>query len=147
MLPSESDSPDDVLMAKDRRCRPSHSWCQVVLGRKASAAAFSASAATICPTSTHTSRSTSKRTTRLSFVYRKLVRHQVGAGVTPGTFTVEPDLAERWEEPDDTTLVFHLRRGVRWHNKPPVNGRELTAEDVKFSFERYKGGDTPVATR
>jgi peptide/nickel transport system substrate-binding protein len=84
-----------------------------------------------------------KTNNTLSFVYSKLVRHQVGAGVTPGTFTVEPDLAERWEEPDDTTLVFHLRRGVRWHNKPPVNGRELTAEDVKFSFERYKGGDTP----
>jgi peptide/nickel transport system substrate-binding protein len=50
---------------------------------------------------------------------------------------VEPDLAERWEEPDDTTVVFHLRRGVRWHNRPPVNGRELTAEDVKFTYDRF----------
>ena len=78
-----------------------------------------------------------KTNTTLSFVYSKLVRHKVGAGVTPGTFTIEPDLAERWEEPDDTTVVFHLRRGVRWHNKPPVNGRELTAEDVKFTFDRF----------
>jgi peptide/nickel transport system substrate-binding protein len=61
----------------------------------------------------------------------------VGAGVPPGTFAVEPDLAERWEEPDDTTVVFYLRRGVRWHNKPPVNGRELTAEDVKFTYDRF----------
>jgi len=38
---------------------------------------------------------------------------------------VEPDLAERWEEPDTTTVVFHLRKGVRWQNKPPLNGREL----------------------
>src|SRR5262245_56078587 len=67
--------------------------------------------------------------TTLSFVYSKLLRHKAGAGVTPGTFALEPDLAERWEQPDDTTYVFHLRRGVRWHNKPPVNGRELTAED------------------
>src|SRR6266508_1549662 len=52
-----------------------------------------------------------KTNTTLSFVYSKLVRHKVGAGVTPGTFTVEPDLAERWEEPDDTTVVFHLRKG------------------------------------
>ena len=73
----------------------------------------------------------------LSFVYSRLVRHEVGPGVPPGTFAVEPDLAERWEEPDDTTMVFYLRKGVRWHNKPPVNGRELTAEDVKFSFDRF----------
>jgi peptide/nickel transport system substrate-binding protein len=71
------------------------------------------------------------------FVYSKLVRHKVGADVPPGTFIVEPDLAERWEELDDTTYVFHLRQGVKWHNKPPVNGRELVAEDVKFTYERF----------
>ena len=60
-----------------------------------------------------------KTHTALSFVYSRLLRHKVGAGVQPGTFTVEPDLAERWEEPDDTTYVFHLRQGVRWHNTPP----------------------------
>jgi peptide/nickel transport system substrate-binding protein len=73
----------------------------------------------------------------LSFVYSKLVRHKVGAGVQPGTFIVEPDLAERWEELDDTTYIFHLRKGVKWHNKPPVNGRELVAEDIKFTFDRF----------
>jgi len=75
--------------------------------------------------------------TVLSFVYSKLLRHQVGGDVPPGTFRVEPDLAERWDEPDDTTYIFHLRKGVRWHNKPPVNGRELVAEDVKFTFDRF----------
>ncbi len=55
----------------------------------------------------------------LSFVYSKLVRHKVGADVQPGTFIVEPDLAERWEELDDTAYVFHLRKGVKWHNNPP----------------------------
>jgi peptide/nickel transport system substrate-binding protein len=78
-----------------------------------------------------------KTNTTLSFVHSKLVRHKVGAGVTPGTFAVEPDLAERWDEPDETTVVFYLRRGVRWHNKPPLNGRELVAEDVKFTFDRF----------
>jgi peptide/nickel transport system substrate-binding protein len=75
--------------------------------------------------------------TALSFVYSKLLRHKVGESVRPGTFIVEPDLAERWEEPDDTTYIFHLRQGVRWQNKPPVNGRELVAEDVKFTFDRF----------
>jgi len=73
----------------------------------------------------------------LSLVYSKLVRYKVGAGVQPGTFIVEPDLAERWEALDDTTYVFHLRQGVHWHKKPPVNGRELVAEDVKFTFDRF----------
>src|SRR5215468_1450116 len=73
----------------------------------------------------------------LSFVYSRLLRHKVGTGVAPGTFAIEPDLAERWEEPDDTSYVFYLRRGVRWQAKPPVNGRELTAEDVKFTFDRF----------
>src|SRR5437867_2219518 len=73
----------------------------------------------------------------LSFVYSRLVRHKVGADVQPGTFIVEPDLAERWEEVDDTTHVFYLRKGVKWHNKPPLNGRELVAEDVKFTYDRF----------
>jgi len=78
-----------------------------------------------------------KTHTTLSFVYSKLVRHKIGPEVRTGTFTVEPDLAERWEAPDDTTYVFHLRQGVKWHNKPPLNGRELVAEDVKFTYDRF----------
>src|SRR5499427_869967 len=78
-----------------------------------------------------------KAQTTLSFVYSRLVRHKVGAEVPPGTFMVEPDLAERWEAPDDTTYIFYLRQGVTWHKKPPVHGRELVAEDVKFTFDRF----------
>jgi peptide/nickel transport system substrate-binding protein len=78
-----------------------------------------------------------KTHTTLSFVYSKLVRHKIGPEVRPGIFTVEPDLAERWESPDDTTYIFHLRQGIKWHNKPPLNGRELVAEDVKFTYDRF----------
>ena len=74
----------------------------------------------------------------LSFLCSRLLRYKVGGDVRPGTFIVEPDLAERWEEPDDTTYVFHLRQGVKWHNKPPVNGREFVAEDVKFTLDRFR---------
>jgi peptide/nickel transport system substrate-binding protein len=73
----------------------------------------------------------------VSFIYSKLVRHKVGGDVPPGTFIIELDLAERWEELDDTTYVFYLRQGVKWHNKPPLNGRELVAEDVKFTYDRF----------
>ena len=78
-----------------------------------------------------------KTNATLSFLYSKLVRHRAGPEIRPGTFLVEPDLAERWEAPDDTTYVFHLRQGVKWHNKPPLNGRELVAEDVKFTYDRF----------
>src|SRR2546430_10608092 len=78
-----------------------------------------------------------KTNTTLSFVYSTLVRYKVGPEMPPGTFTVEPHLAERWEAPDDLTYVFHLRRGVTWHHKPPLHGRELVAEDVKFTFDRF----------
>ncbi|PWU17831.1 MAG: hypothetical protein C5B48_15490 [Candidatus Rokuibacteriota bacterium] len=75
----------------------------------------------------------------LSFTHSRLLKHKAGPAVTPGTFPIEGDLAESWAQPSDTTYVFKLRRGVRWHPKPPVGGRELTAEDVKYSFERFLG--------
>ena len=45
-------------------------------------------------------------------------------------------LAEDWEQPDATTYVVSVRRGVRWQDKPPVDGRELTAGDVLYNFHR-----------
>ncbi len=48
-------------------------------------------------------------------------------------FRIVPDLAARWEQPDERTYVFHLRRGVRFHH-----GRELTAEDVRYTFESLR---------
>ncbi len=42
---------------------------------------------------------------------------------------VVPYLAERWERTDDTTYIFHLRKGVKWHD-----GKSLTADDVVFSL-------------
>jgi peptide/nickel transport system substrate-binding protein len=73
----------------------------------------------------------------LSFVYSTLLRHRLGPAVPPGICTVEPHLAERWDMRNETTYLFHLRQGVKWHNKPPLNGRELVAEDVKFTFDRF----------
>jgi len=73
----------------------------------------------------------------VSFTHSRLLKVKAGPAVTPGAFPVEGDLAESWSQPTETTYVFKLHRGVRWHPKPPVNGRELTAEDVKYTYERF----------
>ena len=57
-----------------------------------------------------------------------------------------PQLAESWEMLEGGKVwVLHLRKGVKWQNLPPVNGREFTADDVKWTFEYYKKGG-PRAT-
>ena len=46
-----------------------------------------------------------------------------------------PSLAESWKEsPDGLVYEFKLRRGLTFHNGDPI-----TAEDVKFSYDRYQG--------
>ncbi len=75
--------------------------------------------------------------TNLSFTHSRLVKVKAGPSVVPGTQPLEPDLAESWSQPNDRTYVFKLRKGVRWHPKPPVNGRELTADDVKYTYDRF----------
>src|SRR5262245_15033349 len=61
----------------------------------------------------------------ITFTHSRLVKHKAGPGVAPATFAIEGDLAESWSQPSETTYIFKLRRGVRWHGKPPVNGRAL----------------------
>ena len=48
---------------------------------------------------------------------------------------VQPGLAERWDIPDPLTYVFHLHRGVVFHD-----GRSLSARDVKWTFDSLLEG-------
>ena len=51
----------------------------------------------------------------------------------PGVFEWEPDAAEKLEQVDDKTIEFTLKKGIKWEK----GYGEVTAEDVKFSFERF----------
>src|SRR5574342_987733 len=50
---------------------------------------------------------------------------------------LEPGLAVRWETPNPTTYVLHLRKGVRFHS-----GNPFTADDVKWNIERIQAPAT-----
>lgn len=68
--------------------------------------------------------------------YSSLLRFKTGPNTGYAEATAEPLLAERWEvSPDVTTFTFHLRKGVKFAGLPPVNGRDLTSADVKWTFE------------
>ena len=65
--------------------------------------------------------------------------HSFDSWILPISVT-KGKLAESWDiSPDGLTYTFHIRKGVYWHNKAPMNGRELTAYDVEWSFHRYAG--------
>ena len=65
--------------------------------------------------------------TIMSCLYNGLVKFK------EGSWDIVPDLAESWEvAPDGKAVTFKLKKGIQFHK----NHGEMTAEDVKFSFER-----------
>src|SRR5262250_1060801 len=57
-------------------------------------------------------------------VYESLVMRGKKLEILPG-------LAEKWEQKDPKTWIFHLRQGVKFHD-----GSEFTADDAVFSIKR-----------
>ena len=56
---------------------------------------------------------------------------------------LQSDLSELPEQPDNFSYVFNIKPGTKFQNIAPVNGREVTSEDVKYSIERQMGqGDS-----
>ena len=67
-----------------------------------------------------------------------MVSTNVGDGLVyvDENLVAQPIVAESWETPDDTTWIFQLREGVKFHN-----GREMDSEDVVFSLNRLMDPD------
>ena len=61
------------------------------------------------------------------FVYHNVPTNTIGS------------LAESWSQPDPLTYIVKVRQGVYWHDKPPMNGRELIADDIVYNYHRITG--------
>jgi len=72
-------------------------------------------------------------------VHNRLVRYAFSDETgSPNDMTLKGDLAESWQSsPDFRMWTFKIRKGVKWQNLPPLNGRELTAADIKYCYEAY----------
>jgi peptide/nickel transport system substrate-binding protein len=72
-------------------------------------------------------------------VSSRLVRYAFPDEISgPGDMSLKGDLAESWQASTDGRVwTFKIRKGVKWQNVAPLNGRELTAADVKYCYEQY----------
>jgi peptide/nickel transport system substrate-binding protein len=75
-----------------------------------------------------------------SWIYSRLMRYDSARGELPGErwFKAVPELGERVENPDPETYTFTLNQAAKWQNIDPTFGRQVTAEDVVFSYNRYR---------
>ncbi len=75
-----------------------------------------------------------------SYSYSRLMRFKTQLGELPEDqwYVPEFEVASSVENPDPTTYVFTLRDDVKFHDVPPVSGRLLNADDVVYSFNRYR---------
>ncbi len=73
------------------------------------------------------------------FFYSRLLKYDNGPGIGPNAYVPVPDLAEKYEvSKDGLTYTFTLRANAKWQNLPPLSGRAVTADDVVWSFNRFK---------
>ena len=70
--------------------------------------------------------------------YSRLVKYQTFKYPEPALAKAAPDAATSWEvSPDGLTFTYKLRPGMKFDPRPPTNGREMTSEDVVFSWNRF----------
>jgi peptide/nickel transport system substrate-binding protein len=75
---------------------------------------------------------------QLSPVYSFLLKGGVSPTGRPGPDAISGDAAESWElTPDGTQITLKLRANHKFDPRPPTNGRAMTSEDVKWSWDKF----------
>lgn len=70
--------------------------------------------------------------------YSRLVRFKAGTVDKPPDGESEPDAATSWEmSPDGLQYTFKVRQGMKFDQRAPTNGRALTTDDIKYSWDRF----------
>ncbi|HLF77406.1 MAG TPA: ABC transporter substrate-binding protein, partial [Dehalococcoidia bacterium] len=70
--------------------------------------------------------------------YQRLIMFKPGTAESPPDGTVEGDAMSSWEiSPDGLQVTFKLRPNNKYDQRAPTNGRAMTVNDVKFSWERF----------
>jgi peptide/nickel transport system substrate-binding protein len=59
--------------------------------------------------------------------------------------SVSPGVIEKWEQPDKSTTILHVRQGVKFFNMPPANGRNMEAKDIVYTIRSMTGSAFPDA--
>lgn len=73
-----------------------------------------------------------------SLVYSRLMRSKNGPDIDPNDFTaLEGDLAQKVEQPDPLSYVFTLKPNITFHQKAPMNGRKVTAQDIVLGYGAF----------
>jgi peptide/nickel transport system substrate-binding protein len=78
---------------------------------------------------------------RQGLFYQSIIRQN------PRTFNLEAQIAQRWEQPSATEYLFSLAPGIKFHNKPPANGRAMTVDDVVYSLNRARTNEPRFLNR
>jgi peptide/nickel transport system substrate-binding protein len=78
---------------------------------------------------------------RMALFYQGLLRENPESGLP------EPQIADKWEQPSQIEYLFTLNPNVRWHDKPPANGRALTVDDVIYSLNRVRTNEPQFVHR
>lgn len=81
----------------------------------------------------------------LPLLYSQLIVLSSGDEANAHYPTIEGDLALGWEIADPMTIVFNLRRDVKWASTAQADGRSLRASDVRAMHERFRQLGAPQA--
>ncbi|MGI8549775.1 MAG: ABC transporter substrate-binding protein [Dehalococcoidia bacterium] len=84
--------------------------------------------------------------TMLNIAYNRLIAIRSGIHqVNPFKLNLDGEIAEKWEQPQPNQYIFHLAPNIKYQDVAPLNGRDFTAADVKYAYERYakEGVQTP----
>jgi peptide/nickel transport system substrate-binding protein len=77
------------------------------------------------------------------YAHSRLYKIGARADINPNAALPEPDAAESAETEDGQTWTIKLKQGIKFHNKAPVNGKELTTDDVMFSWGKLTAPESP----